>query len=256
MLRMNLIVIVVLTTIVLSSCSNDVVNSRIESPKGIDLGRYGLSVVDTIQALLVYHASDKIEDGSFWTSSNVQAYTYASDTLIDVSSVKVNSGSLQWESRGTYWQETPSVPTGTSTALAWEINGYLGGNFTHTFNMAPRMTLSNFSFGDTISASSGTTITYSGALSGANLEVDLVFDRASSEYWIHSDSTSGGGNFSKVISDAGSIVLTPGELSNLTPHRVYNLIFRHRVYTSVPYAGTKVGHYSVFSVDVPFVLVP
>jgi hypothetical protein len=246
----------IVIAIVVSSCSNQAVDVQPKTSNGIDLGQYRISVVDTIQALLLYHVGDWVEDGSIGINSNVQAFTFESDTMVDVSSVTVNGSALQRRTKGIYAQEVPSVPSGTTTALAWDINGYLGGNFSNTFNMAPRMTLTNLSFGDTISASTGKTITYSGALSGSNLEVDVALDYASSEYWIHPDSTTGSGVRSKVIPDAGTIVLSPADLSGLTPHRVYNLLFRHGVYSSVPYGGTKVGHYSVYSVDIPFVLVP
>lgn len=242
--------------VIMTSCTSETPTTTEKMAKGINLKDYGIGAVDTVQALLIYHAGDYVEDYStIFSNANVQALTFNEDSLVDVSSVTVNSDILTRISEGIYSASTPTIPSGGSTALAWAINGYRGGNFSNTFSMAPRLTVTNLAYGDTIDMSVGKTITYSGS-NGGELVVNAVFGETLSGLLIHPDSTTIGGDLSKTATDNGSLLLSSGDLSGLTPHRIYVLTITHAAYTSQPYAGTKVGHHSSYSYTVPFVLVP
>lgn len=254
--RQILPVCVLLVTI---SCADESPMHPNKSNKGINLKDYGIQAADTVQALLIFHRSAEVEDSStnLYKSANVQAFVFNDDSLVDVSSLTVNGDSLVRISEGCYVDNTPTVPSGSTPTLTWAINGYRGGDFSHTFDMEPSIVITNLVHRDSITMAAGKTITYTGA-SGGDLYANVIYDRAYTEliYAADSNELNGVGQISKIVADNGSLYLSPADLSVLTPHRVYELRIMHSRFTTQPYAGTKIGQSTAAGYTIRFVLVP
>lgn len=242
---------------VLAGCS-DVPSNPEKNPseKPIDARKFGVITTDSLVGLLLYNAGLHIRDDVGPTyASSVQAFFAGPDSLKDVTSASVNSESLVRLFEGQYVIDEPTVPTSSPYSLNWSATGFAGSSFSNTFNMATPMSPTNLGYCDTIDKSAGYSVTYSGSASGM-VTVSIVFDEPRSALEVHADSTSYGGYLTKTVSDNGTISLTPTDLAGLKPHRVYTLLFEHDLYQSTNYVGAKVGHYSSYTVSVPFVLVP
>lgn len=245
--------LVVLTVV---GCS-DVTDTSTSLRGRIDPQKLGIATTDSLVGLLVYSTGVLHEsDAEPMESSVVQGFFANNDGFKDVTSAQVNNQALSRVYEGQYVLDNPTVPTGSNPTLSWIVSGFLGSTYSKTYDLAKPMELSTFGYLDTVHASSGASIGYSGSNGSGNLTVTVTYDKALSEVEIHADSTSGGGYFEKVVSDGGTISLTTSDLSTLTPYRVYNLEFTHDAYTSEIYQGAKVGHYTSYSVFVSFILEP
>lgn len=217
----------------------------------------GYSSPDTVLGLLSFLVGVSYHEHTEpYTSADVEAYFADKDGMANVVWAEVNRQQLKPVAQGRYILSNASIPPGTSPDLTWAVQGFNGGTFVKTFPMARRMALTNFEYLDTIRASVGRAISYTGSHGSDSLYVTMQHEPWLSRTHIHSDSTSGVVFIERNISDDGTIELSPADLQSLTPHRVYALRFSHNYNALVPYLDGKVRHRTTFSVWIPFVLVP
>lgn len=247
-----------LTMLVLSAVGcNDVITTTAERSGPINPKTFGIATTDSLFGLLIYRAAIlHLSEAGVTQSTVVQGFFADSDSLKSVTSAKVNDQFLTALYEGQYILDDVTVPNGSSPTLSWEVTGFLGSTFSKTYDLAKPMSLTSFGYLDTVDASAGASIGYSGSYGSGELLVTVSHDKALSESEINPDSTTGGGYFVKKISDGGTITLSPSDLSSLTPYRVYMLEFTHDAYNTDEYQGAKVGHYTSYSVITWFVLVP
>ena len=107
-----------------------------------------------------------------------------------------------------------SYPTEYPPFLIWNVNGYLGRNFSDTFQVVQKMSLLNFIPGDTVSKSTGFVINYTGSDNNL-LYVSILSDSWKTSHWISPDSVQNevGKNFE--TPDNGSLYLSPTVLAEL-----------------------------------------
>lgn len=255
---MKTIGVQIMLACLLSACETPPTNPNKDGKVNpIEPTMFGITTTDSLVGLLLYNAGQQYFDSAFTTaSSSVQAFFAGPDSLMDVTSVSVNSQTFENVGRGQYVLNWPAIPTSPPYALSWNVTGFLGGTFSSTFPMATVMQISNLGYLDTVHASSGYSVNYSGYSSAGDVSIVVHYSEPMTELVIHPDSIGYGGYLSMTASDGGSFTLSSTDLSILKPYRVYYLTFDHDLYASANYAGAKVGQYSSYTVSVPFILVP
>ena len=221
---------------------------------GFPAGFLGFNGTDTIYALLRYdYTDDVIPGGGLNPNAAVQAFLRDSLRFVNATSVSANTQALTNAYNGSnltgqYSLDGPNVSTSSNPTVAWSIVGYLGSNFSQTYDLAPRFNVSGLAFIDTVSKATGLTKSYSNIVSGDSIVVALEFESLLSGEYIHPDSTTGDGYVVKTTTDNGSVSISSSELSALTPHRLYKFSIQRAKYATTTYQGKKIGVVSVYSI--------
>jgi hypothetical protein len=157
-----------------------------------------------------------------WGSGNtspsaVANAVFTNDSIPEtVSSISVNGVALIIDTVSSIYSTLSTAAYANPNAADWSVTGYEGSNFTINSSLPSTLSITSPSPGDTVSASAGFTVSYSGS-NGGDLITDVSFDPSvNMAAGDSSVAVMGTGFFETTVSDAGSVTLTSGNLTGIT----------------------------------------
>ena len=214
---------------------------------------------DTTSAILIVRGST-----SYISKSNndydalTLAYISDDEKYINVNSISCNdkllSSQKNYEGQYSGLFDYPQSPPYTAT---WKVNGYRGADFSETVQLVNPMSLPIFRTGDTISKKYGKIILYDGSQTDiGNLNVQIEYDAAMTEFEIHPDSVKTGiKTIDFEVEDNGTINIKPTNLESLPSNQHYRINIAHSKYeVFITPNNYKFAKLSIYNILVGFYL--
>lgn len=187
--------------------------------------------------------------------SDLTTYFTNGFSFVNPGSVKVNNAPLSLiENHTGQYSGTVDLSSCASGDFNWSIENYLGSNANFSQNFALPIVLNNFEWGDTISKSTGITISYTGAHNTDVSFLNIQNDYVSNKYFRNDTTEYETNGVMKNQADNGSLVINSGDLSDLMPGRYYSISLSHEKYFVEPYQTSFIGKFSRYYVSTVFFL--
>ena len=260
MKNVKIILLLALLSPLLGSCKQEVLSIDRRAAAHTSMIAIGMGL-DTIQVdafvrISAYKIYQPMSDSIF---DCLQQAVFTGDTSgVDVSTVSVNGFGFSEQSTGQYVCYDSSA-WGTTGIAQCIVTGYDSANVNHSLSEPLELIFSGVRPGDTVSASSGISLSYSGSM-GGDLITEASFDPANTSSLGGDSSTAatGVGYKSVIHTDNGTATMSTGDLSSFTTNGYITFKITHWSYDvdSTSVGSKRVGLLASYSTTIPLYLKP
>lgn len=225
----------------LVACSVDVTETTEPADGPIHVQDYGVPVHSHVSTLLTHSTSLTLQaSGDVETSARATAVLTNGSDLVDVTAVSLNSTSLNRTYTGHYLYESRSDIGDREDFLNWLVLGDRSTSMTRNQTAPAPVRIMGVGYMDTITASHGMVIRYTGARGAGDVEATLIpTGKRSSSLQATNDAMA-----ATITVDKGTVTFTRDQLDCLRPNTTYDLTLRRGRYIESKVNGRWVGQYA------------
>jgi hypothetical protein len=236
---------------VAAACSVDVIEPTATAEGPIHVQEHGVPEHSHVSTLLTY-ATDVVvaPTGEEEVRTRASAYLTNGAEPIDALAVTVNSKSLDRIFTGQYVHEETAEYREHEDFLTWLILAERPVSMTRSHTAPASLRARGIGYMDTITATHGMVIRYSGARGKGEIVATLTpAGKASSTMQAANDAEA-----ASIGRDDGTVLFTREQLSTLRPNAPYDLCIQRGKYEESKVNGRWVGHYASTSYTVRVIL--